>query len=246
MNYEKTKEIISATDLLGGEDLAFIEQSIAGIQSNWKKRQIYRTETEMRVSVLNDVKFPTAAAKYWQAVREQSVMYEQIIQESWTYRLSKIELLELEEKLKKARTKGQDLKVQKLEIQREQVLFKLLNIESSARDRMRELRLWDAIMRECREADPAFDYNDVNTHQLVSYTERWHAQLQQLDASQSSISERNNLVGQYVSGLRECISRGIKLPPALEQDAIKMNLLEDTQKNTPVLRAVFDLQGIEN
>ena len=49
------------------------------LQDTWIKNQMFRTETEMRVSVLNDLKHPTVAAKYWQAVREQNVMFEQLI-----------------------------------------------------------------------------------------------------------------------------------------------------------------------
>ena len=40
---------------------------------NFKKKQIWRTEHEMRISVLNDGRHPTRAAKYWQCVREQDV-----------------------------------------------------------------------------------------------------------------------------------------------------------------------------
>jgi len=32
--------------------------------------KIFRTETEIRVGVLDDGRHPTKAAKYWQAVRE--------------------------------------------------------------------------------------------------------------------------------------------------------------------------------
>ena len=39
------------------------------LKDTWIKKQVYRTETEMRVSVLNDAKFPTNAGKYWQCVR---------------------------------------------------------------------------------------------------------------------------------------------------------------------------------
>ena len=46
------------------------------LAENWKKKQIFRTETEMRISVLNDAKHPTPASKYWQSVREMSSMFD--------------------------------------------------------------------------------------------------------------------------------------------------------------------------
>ena len=54
------------------------------------KRQGFRTPTEMRFSVLNDQKHPTNASKYWQAVREQAVFYEQLIWLSFKYRANEI------------------------------------------------------------------------------------------------------------------------------------------------------------
>jgi hypothetical protein len=35
--------------------------------------QMYRTQTEMEISVLSDVHFPTPDSKYWQTVREMNV-----------------------------------------------------------------------------------------------------------------------------------------------------------------------------
>ena len=54
--------------MLVPEDVQFLEEVKEELNDTWTKRQIFRTETEMRISVLNDVKFPTNASKYWQAV----------------------------------------------------------------------------------------------------------------------------------------------------------------------------------
>ena len=56
-----------------------IEQAI-------QSHTIYRTTTEALFSVLNDVKFPTAASKYHQAKREQLVMFENLVGLSFDYR----------------------------------------------------------------------------------------------------------------------------------------------------------------
>ena len=49
------------------------------LKDAWNKRQVFRTETEMRFSVLNDGNFPTPASKYWQCVREQTMMLDNLI-----------------------------------------------------------------------------------------------------------------------------------------------------------------------
>ena len=47
----------------------FLSELKEELQDTIQKVQKYRTETEMRVSVLNDASHPTPASKYWQCVR---------------------------------------------------------------------------------------------------------------------------------------------------------------------------------
>ena len=70
------------------------------LQDSWRKRQVFRTETEMRLSVLNDGKHPTSASKYWQAVREQSVFFDNLMALSFEYRRNLARLEYKEKKLK--------------------------------------------------------------------------------------------------------------------------------------------------
>jgi hypothetical protein len=56
------------------------------LADNWNKKQIFRTETEMRVSVLNDAKHPTPASKYWQSVREMSAHFDAMMNLSFDMR----------------------------------------------------------------------------------------------------------------------------------------------------------------
>ena len=50
----------------------------------------------MRLSVLNDAKHPTPAAKYWQAVREQSAFFQNTVQLHFKYRGAVVEQKQLE------------------------------------------------------------------------------------------------------------------------------------------------------
>lgn len=238
MDYQNTQEIIRQGNLISDEDFAFIESSIDLLTANWHKNQRFRTETEMRISVLNEVKFPTPAAKYWQCVREQSVFYEQLVSASFEYRRNAIKLAKKQAKLDKCE---EGFKKELLKIDIEEMQYAQMTIEASAKDRMRELRLWDQLMREQVAADPEFDTENVNTHQHVSYLMRWHHQLKGLDRSKSSVSEVNNLIGQYASGLKLAFERGVVLPQALLTDAKALGV---ASPEPTVTKITYDLRGV--
>ena len=63
----------------------------AELRDTWTKKQVFRTETEMRMSVLQDMKYPTKAAKHWQ-VREQNVFLENLMSLSFDCRRMKLKL----------------------------------------------------------------------------------------------------------------------------------------------------------
>ena len=204
--------------------MAFIDEHIGELQANWEKRQVFRTETEMRISVLNDTKFPTFVSKYWQCVREQGGFYEELVNESFLYRRNKVDQQRTINKLAKAQAKNKPLKVLELEIRLEELQFQALSTKQKAEDRMRELRLWSALMEELVASDPGMDTDNVNTHQHISYLTRWHNQLVGLDRSKSSVSEVNNLVGQFKTGLRQAFDAGIALPDYLLADAKELGV----------------------
>jgi hypothetical protein len=66
------------TNILDREDVKHFKKLIPELQDTWMKKQMFRTETEMRFSVLSDNKYPTRAAKYWQSVREQNTHFENL------------------------------------------------------------------------------------------------------------------------------------------------------------------------
>lgn len=197
LDYSASREIIHQSSLLSEEDTAFLDDNISQIQLAWEKRQIFRTETEMRMSVLQDYKFPTIAAKYWQAVRELSVMYETLVQTSFDYRRNDIAILRCERAIERA---DDELDKAALKIDLEELQWKKLNLHQTATDRAREIKLWTQIMKELREADPTFDSEDVNKHQLASYTARFENQLQNIEGA--TPGERTNLLGQLHTAKR--------------------------------------------
>ena len=158
------KESDNLHNLLDSNDVSAFKGMVEELRDTWTKKQIFRTETEMRFSVLSDLKYPTNAAKYWQCVREQNVYLEQLMILSFDYRRAEVKLKRLKQKLEK---ETDELKKELLEIDIDQKIYDKASMELTARDRMRELKLWSKLKKETD--DGTFDKQNVNTHQLESY-----------------------------------------------------------------------------
>ena len=149
--------------MLKKEDNKFLKELKIELEDTRNKAQIYRTETEMRYSVLNDGRFPTKASKYWQAIREQNVFYENLQQESYVYRRMLVEIKKIEEAIAK---ETDELELELLEIDLEEKIWQKNNIARKATDRVREIEHWSRIKKELD--DGTFDTQNVNTHQKES------------------------------------------------------------------------------
>ena len=158
------KESPNLNNLLDASDVDQFKELTGELRDTWTKKQIFRTETEMRFSVLNDYKYPTKAAKYWQCVREQNVYLEQLMQLSFEYRRNDARIKYLEKKLEK---ETDEYKKEILEIDLDEKIYGRATMQLTARDRMREIKLWSKIKKE--NNDGSFDTQNVNTHQMDSY-----------------------------------------------------------------------------
>ena len=158
------KEAPSLNNLLDPNEVKEFKELTNELRDTWTKKQVFRTETEMRMSVLQDAKYPTKASKYWQCVREQNVFLENLMSLSFDARRNEVKLKRLEEKLLK---EEDPLKRELLQIDIDEKTYSVANMQLVARDRMREIKLWSVLKKEFD--DGSFDTKDVNTHQLDSY-----------------------------------------------------------------------------
>jgi hypothetical protein len=158
------KEAPSLNNLLDPNDVKEFKELTGELRDTWTKKQVFRTETEMRMSVLQDAKYPTKAAKYWQCVREQNVFLENLMSLSFDARRNEVKLKRLQEKLK---TEEDPLKRELFQIDIDEKTYSVANMQLVARDRMREIKLWSTLKKEFD--DGSFDTQDVNRHQLDSY-----------------------------------------------------------------------------
>jgi len=184
------KEVKHLMVLLDRSQASTFKKMVPELQDNWVKRQMFRTETEMRFSVLSDNKYGTNAAKYWQSVREQNTHFENLMRLSFEYRKNDVEIEKLEHKIKTEKDKFEK-KMAKIEL--EEKLYGRAGMELVAKARMREVSSWSKLKKEFN--DGKFDDRNVNTHQAESYMH----QLEQKKATLtqgSSQPEVFNVLGQ--------------------------------------------------
>ena len=187
------KEAPSLNNLLDPEDVKEFKAMTSELRDTWTKKQVFRTETEMRMSVLQDMKYPTKAAKYWQCVREQNVFLENLMSLSFDCRRKEAKIKWLEKKLE---TEEDEYKLEKYKIDLDEEVYGLANMQLVAKDRMREIKLWSILKKEFD--DGSFDTKDVNRHQLDSYHLIMKNKAETL-TSGSSQPEVFNVLGQLKS-----------------------------------------------
>ena len=158
------KEAPNLNNLLDPEDVSKFKELTGELRDTWTKKQMFRTQTEMEFSVLNDAKYPTKAAKYWQCVREQNVFLENLMTLSFEYRRNEVKIKRLEKKIAE---ETDPLKQELHQIDLDEKIYGRAGMQLVARDRMREIKLWS--MYKKKYDDGSFDTKDVNTHQLHSY-----------------------------------------------------------------------------
>jgi len=184
------KEAPSLNNLLDAEDVSKFKELTGELRDTWTKKQVFRTETEMRMSVLQDAKYPTKASKYWQCVREQNVFLENLMSLSFEARRNEVKLKKLKQKLE---TEKDPIKRELCQIDIDEKTYSVANMQLVARDRMREIKLWSTLKKEFN--DGSFDTKDVNRHQLDSYAIIMKNKAETL-TSGSSQPEVFNVLGQ--------------------------------------------------
>ena len=184
------KEAPSLNNLLDPNDVKAFKELTTELRDTWTKKQVFRTETEMRMSVLQDAKYPTKASKYWQCVREQNVFLENLMTLSFECRRHEAKIKWLE---KKVESETDEYKLEKYKIDLDEARYGLANMQLVARDRMREIKLWSTLKKEFN--DGSFDTKDVNRHQLDSYAINMKNKAETL-TSGSSQPEVFNVLGQ--------------------------------------------------
>ena len=178
------------TNILDKEDVKEFKKLIPELQDTWKKKQMFRTETEMRFSVLSDNKYPTRAAKYWQSVREQNTHFENLVHLSFDSRKNDVEIKKIQRDIRKEKD---PLEKELKQVELEQKLYGKAQMELVAKHRMREVATWSKLKKEFDDGN--FDKENVNTHQAHSYMLRLQHQKNTITPGTSQ-PEVFNVMGQ--------------------------------------------------
>jgi hypothetical protein len=184
------KEVKHLMVLLDKSQAGEFKRMVPELQDTWVKKQMFRTETEMRFSVLSDNKYGTSAAKYWQSVREQNTHFENLMHLSFDYRKNDVEIKKLQREIKKEKD---PLEKELKQVELEEKLYSRVNMELVAKARMREISTWSKLKKEFH--DGTFDDQNVDTHQAESYMHRLEQQKATLTPG-SSQPEVFNVLGQ--------------------------------------------------
>ena len=186
-------ETPNLNNLLSTEDLNNFKAMTEELRDTWTKKQMFRTETEARFSVLQDNRYPTKAAKYWQCVREQSTYLDNLMTLSFDYRRNDAKIKYLEKKIS---NETDEYKLTKYEIDLDECRFGKASMEKTAKHRMREIGMWSGLKKEFN--DGSFNDQDVNQHQLESYGLHYAQKAKTLN-NNSSDTDIFNVMGQLES-----------------------------------------------
>jgi hypothetical protein len=180
MNYSEIAiRKINESEILPSKELAQLVEIQGELQNGYEKKQMWRSEVEAKYSVLNNVIHPSKSSKYWQAVREQSGMYRELISLAINY----------QEKLGK-------MEIAKAEIKR--IEFALIDMKLQAKDRVRECLMWSHLKAQLD--DGSFDTNNFQANHLEDYKQRWELEkniaIQSNNATvyKNSVSNLNTLL----------------------------------------------------
>ena len=187
------QEEIHLNNLLDPNDLNAFKGMVEELRDTWTKKQIFRTETEARISVLQDAKYPTLSSKYWQCVREQNIFLENLMSLSFDYRRNDAKIKWLQKKIE---TETDDYKLECYKIDLDEKIYSKASMEQVAKDRMREISMWSKLKLEFD--DGTFDTKNVNTHQLESYHKMYLNKAKAITPGTSE-AEVFNIVGQLES-----------------------------------------------
>jgi len=194
-NYKQLieKESKNLNNLLEIEELKDLKEMTSELKDTWTKKQMFRTETEARFSVLQDNRYTTPAAKYWQCVREQATYVDNLMILSFEYRRNQAKINKLEEQIETEKDKHEKVN---FEIDLDECRFSKASMERQAHHRMREIKMWSKLKKEFD--DGSFNTEDVNQHQLESYGRQYAIKAKNLTEN-SDDADKFNVLGQLES-----------------------------------------------
>lgn len=187
---------VRSASVLDAADASMLDHLAPELRQTWETVQIFRTRTEMEYSVLDDIRHPTPDAKYWQCVREQNVMFGELVGLSFEYRKNRVEQLK---ELRKIEGETDPLARELHQIELDRLRYLGANMERVAKDRMREIQHWHEI-KAALLPQMKHGAEDVDAHQSESLPIRFARQAAMV-TSAAPPADRINLLGLHQTAL---------------------------------------------
>lgn len=177
---------ISDANILDTKTVKKLNELVEELEAGFTHRQRFRPRFLMETSVLNDMKFPTTDAKYWQCNLERDTHFRNLLFASYDYRekIADIKILEAELhglqyelSLLDGNSPAHErelfqAKIVKKNAQIDKENNTLIYTKKEAYERVREILNWTDIMKQLKP-DLKYSKDNVEEHMPESYALRF-------------------------------------------------------------------------
>lgn len=172
----KDLALVNSANILDAKTIKKLRNIAGELEHGFNVRQRFRPRFLMEVSVLNDMKFPTPDAKYWQCNLERDTHFKNLVELSFNYKekIADIHILEAElhelEQSKESETNEAKKEKKNIQIQHEE--NSLTFMKKEAYERVREIMNWTDIMGQL-SAKLKYSKDNPEEHMPESYSLRF-------------------------------------------------------------------------
>lgn len=164
---------IKDSGILPDDILDKLKEIDEDLEAGFTRRQRFRPRFLMETAVLNDMKFPTPDAKYWQCNVERDTHFRNLVMTSFDYREKQADIEILKEEF--IGLSGPHRTKKLVQIEREKAL--LIYMQKEARERVREVLNWTEIMQNLKPL-LKYDPDDVEAHMPEAYAIRYGREME--------------------------------------------------------------------
>lgn len=236
MNYLVGKETVTGVldavkniPVLKPEDVNFLQEKSQHLAQVMERTQMWRTDMQ-KASIINDVHFPTAHAKFHQAMLEQKVQFDQAMYLAKDFEMKKLDIEEKELDLAElGDTPREEIHKRRLQVELQFMQYELKQMQIAMQYRMQEVKGWQALQEELLQQlrDSGMDEDSIwskNDGELKAMFFLAMNNLQALPSTTDS-AERSNLISLAIFSY---------------QNAVRANLIDEFKKEAskPVLDSI--------
>lgn len=208
------------------EDVKFLQEHKEHFGAVLENTYIWRTDIQ-KLSILNNVDFPTTHAKFHQAMLEQKVQFEQTMYLAKDFEMQKLEMEELEAELAEVErtmakaeeandeytNKMSKIKAKKLSINIQFKQFELKQQQIAMKYRMSEVKGWQKIQEGLMQdmLNAGISMEDIWNKEAGDFSAMFFSGLNRYEAlaQATDTAEQNNLIALAVFVIQQAQANGV-------------------------------------